>query len=68
MSNDRYEKVAQLVKGIFEKEFGKLSTDDFNEVVKILRINKEEAKTDFNKFYKDLDQDGKKEVDFMMSL
>ncbi|GJQ48182.1 MAG: hypothetical protein HKUEN01_05680 [Candidatus Kuenenia stuttgartiensis] len=68
MSNDRYEKVAQLVKGIFEKEFGKLSTDDFNEVVKILRINKEESKTDFNKFYKDLDQDGKKEVDFMMSL
>lgn len=29
MSSDRYKKVAQLVKGIFEKEFGKLSTDDF---------------------------------------
>ncbi|MDQ1274291.1 MAG: hypothetical protein QG591_2921 [Planctomycetota bacterium] len=27
MSNDRYKKVAQLVKGIFEKEFGKLSTE-----------------------------------------
>ena len=68
MLNKKYEKVAEMIKGIFEKEFGKLSTDDFNEVVKILRINKEEAKTDFNKFYKDLDQDGKKEVDFMMSL
>lgn len=68
MSNDRYKKVAQLVKEIFEKEFGKLSTEDFNEVVKILRINKGEAKTDFNKFYKNLDQDEKKEVDFMMNL
>lgn len=62
------EKVAQLVKEIFEKEFGKLSTEDFNEVVKILRINKGEAKTGFNKFYKNLDQDGGKEVDFMMNL
>ncbi len=62
MSNDRYEKVAQLVKGIFEKEFGKLSTDDFNEVVKILRINKEEAKTDFNKFYKNGYKPGKTRI------
>ena len=53
---------------MFEKEFGKLSADDFNEVVKILRITKGEAKTDFNKFYKNLDQDEKKEVDFMMNL
>ena len=68
LCNDRYKKVAQLVKEMFEKEFGKLSTDDFNEVVKILRITKGEAKTDFNKFYKDLDQDEKKEVDFMMNL
>ena len=68
MLNKKYEKVAEMIKGIFEKEFGKLSTDDFNEVVKILRINKEEAKTDFNKFYKDLDQDGKTEIDFMMNL
>lgn len=68
MLNKKYEKVAEMIKGIFEKEFGKLSTDDFNEVVKILRINKEEAKTDFNKFYKNLTQDEKKEVDFMMNL
>jgi len=68
MLDKKYEKIALMIRGIFEKEFGKLSTEDFNEVVKILRINKGEAKTDFNKFYKNLDQDGKKEVDFMMSL
>jgi len=68
MLDKKYEKIALIIKKIFEKEFGKLSTEDFNEVVKILRINEGEAKSDFDKFYKNLTQDEKKEVDFMMNL
>lgn len=68
MIDKKYEKIALMIKGIFEKEFGKFSPEDFIEVVKILKINKGEAKSDFNKFYKNLTQDEKKEVDFMMNL
>jgi hypothetical protein len=68
MLNKKYENVAGMITEIFEKEFGRFSPEDFIKVVIILRVNKGKAKSDFDKFYKNLTQDEKKDVDFMMSL
>jgi DNA-directed RNA polymerase delta subunit len=66
--NNKYEKLAQEVKSLFEKEFGQFSIEDFLKVTKLLGANLHEIKSDFDEFYKNLSDDERRLVDFMMHL
>jgi len=66
--NNKYEKLAQEVKSLFEKEFGQFSMEDFLKVTKLLGANLYEIKPDFDEFYKNLSDDERRLVDFMMDL
>ena len=67
MSN-KYEKVAQLVKKTFEKEFGKFSIEDFLKVARLLGTNLCENKPDSKEFYQNLSNEERSLVDFMMHM
>ena len=68
MADNKHEKAAKLIREIFEKEFGKFSVEDFEEVAEMLGFKLLNIKPDFDKFYKNLSDDERKTVDFMMKL
>jgi len=64
----KHEKVAHRVGEIFEKEFGRFSAEDFRKVARALGVNVLDMKGDFKKYYENLSEDDRKQVDFMMNL
>lgn len=68
MDDYKYQKVAETIKSIFEKEFGGLLKEDFFKVAKYLKFTHSDSRTGFDNFYKNLSDDEKKQVDFMMNL
>lgn len=38
MTGNKHEKIAQLIRDLFEKEFGRFSMEDFKEVIRLLNV------------------------------
>ena len=68
MTGNKHEKIAQLIRDLFEKEFGRFSVEDFNEVARLLEVKVLKIKPDFDKFYKNFSNNDRELIDLMINF
>ena len=68
MTEDKQGKVAQEIRVLFEKEFGKFSLEDFDKFVKVIRAEGFGAMPDYYEAYEKASKEERDQINFMMGL
>ncbi|MEA2097601.1 MAG: hypothetical protein U9P70_00795 [Patescibacteria group bacterium] len=68
MPEDKYQKLAEEIKALFEQEFGGFTFEDFDRVIKIIKADFFRIKSDYKETYENLSPELREQIDFMMKL
>ena len=68
MPEDKHQKLAEEIKGLFTKEFGQFRLEDFNKVLELIRAENFGEMMDYYEAYEKATQEERDQIDFMMRL
>jgi len=68
MPEDKHQKLAEEIKGLFAKEFGQFRLEDFNKVLEVIRAEGFGEMLDYYEAYEKATQEERDQIDFMMRL
>lgn len=68
MIEDKHQKLAEEIKGLFAKEFGQFRLEDFKKVLEVIRAESFGAMPDYYEAYEKASQEERDQIDFMMKL
>ncbi len=68
MPEDKHQRIAKEIKGLFAKEFGQFRLEDFNKVLEVIRTESFGVMPDFYEAYEKASKKDRDQFDFMMGL
>ncbi|MBW2333286.1 MAG: hypothetical protein JRF08_07615 [Deltaproteobacteria bacterium] len=68
MPEDKHQKLAEEIKGLFTKEFGQFRLEDFNKVLGVIRAEGFGEMPDYYEAYEKATQEERDQIDFIMRL